>query len=222
MKLLKFARENGWLLLIQRATNAVFHRVRDSAVNGKLGTQGFRCGRSPKLLGLAHMRIGRNFDASDNLWLEAVTEYMGESLAPLLSIGDDVSVSASVHIACTHSVSIGSGTLIGSRVIITDHSHGIYRGQNQSSPDTVPTQRPLLTTGAVVIGANVWIGDGVAVLNGARIGDGCIIGANSVVAGEIPAGTIAVGAPARPVRRWDAERNEWVAFGEGAGTSANA
>jgi lipopolysaccharide O-acetyltransferase len=212
MKPLMFARENGWLLLAERAASAAMHRLRDAVVARKLGSEGFRCGRAPRLLGIAHMRIGRNFNAGDNLWLEAVSSYAGETLAPQLTLGDEVSISDSVHIACANSVSIGPGTLIGSRVIVSDHAHGIYHGENQSSPNIIPRHRPLTKTGSVVIGANVWIGDGVAVLNGAHIGDGCIIGANSVVTGEIPARTISFGAPARPVRRWDAECGEWVAF----------
>jgi acetyltransferase-like isoleucine patch superfamily enzyme len=212
VKPVAFARENGWLLLLLRLASGALRRVRDSAVAAKLGAKGFRCGGSPRLLGLAHMRVGHSFSAGDNLWLEAVVEYTGEQFSPQLIIGDQVSASDSVHIACTHSVSIGAGTLLGSRVIVSDHTHGIYRGAEQSAPDTMPAVRPLSRTGSVVIGANVWIGDGVAVISGARIGDGCIIGANSVVTGEIPARCIAVGAPARPVRRWDGERGEWVAL----------
>ena len=155
------------------------------------------------------MRIGRNFSAGDSLWLEAVVEYAGDRLSPVLTIGDDVSLSDNVHITCIRSVTIGSGTLIGSRVIVTDNSHGVYRGEGQSGPDIGPAQRKLHSPAAVVIGRNVWIGDGVAVLPGATIGDGAIIGANSVVTGEVPAGVIAVGAPARIVRRWNEASGVW-------------
>jgi acetyltransferase-like isoleucine patch superfamily enzyme len=210
MKTPVFARENGWLLLLQREAGDGLRRLRDSAVASKLGTTEFRCGRAASLHGLAHIRMGRRFTAGDSFWLHAVTEHAGENYSPLLTIDDDVSVSNSVHIACTHNISIGSGTLIGSRVIITDHAHGTYRGDNQSSPDTLPNRRHLSSVGPVVIGRDVWIGDGVAVLAGAQIGDGCVIGANSVVSGIIPSGTMAVGAPAKPVRRWDAVSRQWV------------
>ncbi len=159
------------------------------------------------------MRLGRNFSAGDSLWLEAVVDYAGERLSPVLTIGDDVSLSDNVHITCISNVTIGSGTLIGSRVIVTDNSHGVYRGEGQSAPDTVPAQRKLHSPAAVVIGRNVWIGDGVAVLPGAAIGDGAIIGANSVVTGAIPAGVIAVGSPARIVRRWNEETGAWELIG---------
>jgi acetyltransferase-like isoleucine patch superfamily enzyme len=51
----------------------------------------------------------------------------------------------------------------------------------------------------VVIGDDVWLGARVMVVAGVEIGDGCIIGASSVVTRSIPAGSIAVGNPARIV-----------------------
>ena len=63
--------------------------------------------------------------------------------------------------------------------------------------------RPVLeqarSSKGVAIGAGAWLGAGVKVLDGAAIGDGAIVGAGAVVRGEIPAGAIAVGMPARVV-----------------------
>ena len=53
----------------------------------------------------------------------------------------------------------------------------------------------------VIIGDDVWLGARVMVVAGVEIGDGCIIGASSVVTRSIPAGSIAVGIPARVVGR---------------------
>ena len=50
----------------------------------------------------------------------------------------------------------------------------------------------------VEIGADCWIGMGVCILPGARLGDGCVVGGGSVVAGELESNCIAVGNPARP------------------------
>ena len=208
-RLLGLAREDGWAQLLPRMARAAAHRFRDSFTARKLRAPGFRARCNPHLSGLSHMRIGRNFSAGDSLWLEAVVEYAGEQLSPVLTIGDDVSLSDNVHITCISNITIGSGTLIGSRVIVTDNSHGVYRGDGQSAPDTVPAQRKLHSPAAVAIGRNVWIGDGVAVLPGATIGDGAIIGANSVVTGAIPAGVIAVGSPVRVVRRWNETSRVW-------------
>jgi len=62
----------------------------------------------------------------------------------------------------------------------------------------------------VVIENGVWIGESVAVLPGAHIGYGSVIGANSVVKGVIPPGSIAVGTPARVIKRFDSGSQQWL------------
>jgi lipopolysaccharide O-acetyltransferase len=61
----------------------------------------------------------------------------------------------------------------------------------------------------VIIGDNVWIGEFVSILSGAIIGEGSIIGCNSVVNREIPPHSIAVGSPARVVKQFCFEENKW-------------
>jgi len=209
-RLAQLAREDGWTQLLCRVPTTLLHRLRDSFTARKLHAPNFRAGRSPRLLGLAHMRIGRNFSAGDHLWLEAVTTYAGQPHFPQLLIGDDANLSDSVHIACLHRIEIGPGLLAGSRILISDHTHGVYTGPTQTPPDTLPAARPLHSAAGITIGRNVWLGDGVCVLAGATIGDGAIIGANSIVRGPIPPATIAVGAPARVVRHWDQALQQWV------------
>ncbi len=208
------ARANGWGLMLGRAGGALLRRVRDGGLARRLNAPGFRAGRWPRLLGVSCIRLGEDFHARDGLWLEAVVSYREGSLAlafePQLTVGRSARLSDHVHIACLDCVTIGDHLLCGSRVLISDHAHGRYEGSGASDPAVPPAQRPLLSAGPVRIGDNVWLGDGVAVLAGAEIGDGCVIGANSVVTGAIPPRTIAVGAPARPVRVWDAAAGSWV------------
>lgn len=66
-----------------------------------------------------------------------------------------------------------------------------------------PNVRPLYSKGPIVIGNNVWIGEKVAVLGGVKIGDGAIIGANAVVTHDVPPYSIAVGCPAKIIKRND-------------------
>ncbi len=71
---------------------------------------------------------------------------------------------------------------------------------------SVPSMEELPLKGDTVIGNDVWIGQNVTFLPGVHVGDGAIIGANSVVAGDIPAYSVAVGNPCRVVKtRFDPE-----------------
>ncbi len=66
---------------------------------------------------------------------------------------------------------------------------------------SVPKPEDMPNKGDTVIGNDVWIGQNAVILPGVHIGDGAIIGANSVVGSDIAPYTIVVGNPARPIRR---------------------
>ena len=82
-------------------------------------------------------------------------------------------------------------------------------GISDSSPDVAPDHREYITA-PVKIGKKVWLGEGCIVMPGVTIGDGSIIGAHSVVKKDIPAESIAVGSPARVVKRYSRESKSWV------------
>ncbi|HCD2083279.1 TPA: acetyltransferase, partial [Escherichia coli] len=71
-----------------------------------------------------------------------------------------------------------------------------------------PSSRPL-ESAPVYIGERVWIGENVTILPGACIGNGVVIGANSVVRGEIPNNVIIAGVPAKIVKKYNYERMQW-------------
>ena len=64
-----------------------------------------------------------------------------------------------------------------------------------------PIMDELPLKGDTVIGNDVWIGQNVTIMPGVHIGDGAIIGANATVASDIPPFSIAVGNPAKVIRR---------------------
>ncbi len=117
-----------------------------------------------------------------------------------LRLGENCKMGDNVHIAASESVSVGNDCLFASNIFISDTNHGSV----DSDPAIAPDARPL-TAKPVRIGDRVWLGEGVCVLPGASIGDGCIIGAHSVVCGEIPPNCVAVGAPARVIKRYDSK-----------------
>ncbi len=110
-----------------------------------------------------------------------------------LMLGDRVSLTGYSVVAAAHEIVLGDAVLAGEFVSIRDADHGLAAGQ-------LISQQPLATS-PVVIGADVWLGRGVAVLKGCTVGAGAVIGANAVVTRSLPAGAIAVGSPARVIRQ---------------------
>lgn len=139
------------------------------------------------------IHIGNRFYAGRGLRLESV-DGQGQ-----LHIGDDVAFSEYVHIGCSNKVQLGNGVLLGSKVLITDHAHGVFQQDGPVGLNVNPGDRPINSKGPVIIGDRAWLGDGVCVLPNVRIGEGAIVGANAVVLTDIPAGTVWAGVPAKQV-----------------------
>ncbi|PPF56479.1 maltose acetyltransferase [Clavibacter michiganensis] len=88
-------------------------------------------------------------------------------------------------------ITIGEDCQIGPNVQLLTPTHPI---------DAQPRRDKLEAARPITIGDNVWLGGGVIVCPGVRIGDDSVIGAGSVVTRDIPAGVVAVGNPARVIR----------------------
>lgn len=128
----------------------------------------------------------------------------------IIKIGKNFQMNDSVHIGAVGNIEIGDDVLIASRVYITDTCHGEYNNTlEQSSPIEIPHIRKI-SYKSVKIEDRVWIGEGVVVLPGVTIGEGAIIGANSVVTKDILPNSIAVGNPAKIVKKYDFKIKKWV------------
>lgn len=126
-----------------------------------------------------------------------------------LVFGSNVQLNDYVHIVAMDSVKIGDNVLMASHIFISDNSHGSYKGdENDTNPNIPPIQREYVTA-PVSIGDNTWIGEGVVIMPGVAIGRGCVIGAHSIVNKSIPDYTVAVGSPAKVVKKFDFETNKW-------------
>jgi lipopolysaccharide O-acetyltransferase len=207
--MVRYLRNNGLFHFSGLIVEILRNHIHSYFLGRKLGAAGLLVRSGYYIRGLPYMHIGKNFHAGRGLWLEAVTQCQGQNFSPVIEIGDNVSISFWGHIAAAKLITIGSGVMIGSKVTIIDHDHGGYGSGMNVSPDIPPSQR-LLSVASVRIGSNVWIADGVVVTAGAEIGEGSVIGANSVVRGYIPPFTLAVGVPARPIKKFDFVRREWA------------
>lgn len=152
------------------------------------------------------IRFGPRFTSGVGLRIEAFGPRSGPVL---IDIGPDVQVNDYVHIAAAGSVRIGARVLIASKVFVSDHDHGRYSGEEPHDAPHVPPARRPLATAPVSIEDDVWLGEFVCVLPGVTVGRGAVVGAHSVVTRDVPPETIAVGSPARVVKRWDASAARW-------------
>jgi acetyltransferase-like isoleucine patch superfamily enzyme len=205
----KLVRANPAGIALLLIAGRAWTRMRSSVIGLLLGTSGLRLGPGCRIIGGRHISFGKGVYAGRNLWLEAVTSYASQDFHPQIVIGDRVCFSDGVHISSISSIAIGSHTLFGSRIYVSDHNHGIYRGESQSSPDEPPAHRSLGGGGPVVIGENVWIGDNSVIIGPATIGRGAIVGANSVVRGVVSPNTIVAGTPAKPIKIFNFETRSW-------------
>ena len=126
-----------------------------------------------------------------------------QSFSPRLIIEDNVSVEQYVHINCGNSVRIEKDCTISSDVFITDVDHS-YENINEKV-----LNQPLITY-ETVIGEGSFLGTGVKVMAGVKIGKHCVIGANAVVSKDIPDYSVAVGIPAKVIKLYDFENKIWL------------
>lgn len=161
------------------------------------------------IYGIKYMKIG-SVTLGRHCRIEIITEYNNKKLNPCLKIGERVSINDRVHIGCANYIEIGDDCLFANNIYISDHNHGMYKGDKQSSIFEPVIERDLDYDKSIIIGKNVWIGEGVAVLPGAKIGDNSIIGSNAVVIGEIPANSITVGVPAKIIKQYDKNTKSWL------------
>lgn len=123
---------------------------------------------------------------------------------PKLSIGRGTRVTRNLTIQCAGSVRIGCDVLIASDVFIIDYNHGL-------DPALASYLSNPLQVKFVEVCDGAWIGNNVVILPGVRIGRKAVVGAGSVVSRSIPDYCIAVGNPAKVVKRFDSKSFRWVA-----------
>ena len=106
-----------------------------------------------------------------------------------IEVGENVFINACCHFQDHGGVTIGDGCQIGHNVVFATLNHFLE-----------PQKRKMTYSAPIVLGKNVWVGSNATILQGVTIGDNAVIGAGAVVTGDIPAGTVAVGVPARVVK----------------------
>jgi acetyltransferase-like isoleucine patch superfamily enzyme len=153
-------------------------------------------------LGTGAIVLGRDVEFG---WPRSTLFYTGychvEAATPesMIEIGDGVQINNNAFLKSEGpGIRIGARALLGSEVTIYDSDfHDLRPNRRRDGQPRV---------GAVELGEDVFVGDGVKILKGVSIGAHSVIGAGSVVTRSIPVGVIAAGNPARVIRPLDEGR----------------
>lgn len=122
---------------------------------------------------------------------------------PRLEISEHTAIGDFCHIAAVREVIIEQNVLIANKVYISDNVH-TFEDINQPI-----INQPVAFKKSVRIKEGAWLGENVCVI-GASVGKNSVIGANSVVTKDIPDFCVAVGCPAKVIKKFNFENNEWV------------
>lgn len=153
--------------------------------------KGIKLAPGMKLGNANHISLGNNVSVMSHCVLEC-TGYSAEMV-----LGDNISIGEYSHITCAQKMLIGDGLLTGRYVLITDNAHGENLPNELNIP---PLARRVYSSGPVIIGRNVWIGDKATILPNVKIGDGAVIAANAVVTKNVPPYTVVAGCPAKIIK----------------------
>lgn len=167
-------------------------RLRLAVVRSKLWLAGVTFGKYLFVEGAVDVDDGTKIVMGDHVHL-GKNVYLGVFSCGQLKIGSHTYIGRYSTILAYESVEIGSNCLIAPQAHITDVNHS-FDDVNK------PIRLQPYTSKKVVIEDDVWLGGGVSVLPGVRIGHGSVIGARAVVTKDIPPNSIAAGIPAKVIR----------------------
>ena len=99
-----------------------------------------------------------------------------------------------------HNCKIGRYCSIASGVSIGLENHDIYKFSTHPIVNNLKEYKNNLKKGKTIIGNDVWIAAGSVILEGIKIGDGAVVGANSTVLNDIPPYAVVVGSPSKIIK----------------------
>lgn len=147
--------------------------------------------------------LGRGVYIGANTFLNAVTLSNGIQYNPIIKIQGGTSVGKNCTLSAINRVEIGRYVMFASHVHITDHSHGYQDISRPIAPQT------LITKGPVIIENDGWLGSSCEILSGVHIGKHCVVAARAVVTKDVPPYSIVAGNPARIVKQYNFETEQW-------------
>jgi acetyltransferase-like isoleucine patch superfamily enzyme len=146
-----------------------------------------------RLEGESRIAIGDHVFIGANSWLQTLPD--GDNKSVAISIGNGTGSSGACVISAVRSVTLEESVLLARNVYISDHMH------EHSDPNIPIKEQGVSKVAPVLIKRGAWLGQNVVVCPGVTIGQGAVIGANSVVLHDVPDFSVAVGTPAHVVKK---------------------
>ena len=190
------------LTLIIRLFTFPYRRWKNNSVIRQFSQfgEGSSIGEVLRIQGGESIIIGKRVTIHEMCWL-AAAPLTGENKANLV-ISDGSVIGDYNHFWATKSIIIEKDVLTANHVYISDNLHGYDYIEEPI------LKQPIVQLKEVRIGEGSWIGENVCIM-GATIGKHCVIGANAVVTKDSPDYSVAVGIPAKVIKRYNFENNTW-------------
>ena len=148
-----------------------------------------------RISGETRIALGDRVFIGAGSWLQTLSGGSHHSQSVAISIGSGTSIAGRCVISAAQSVILEEDVLIASNVYISDHIHKYTEAGTPVLAQGIDKIRPVL------IKRGAWLGQNVVVCPGVTIGRGAVIGANSVVNTNVADFSLAAGAPARVLKR---------------------
>lgn len=125
-----------------------------------------------------------------------------------LEIGNDCYIGYNNTFLAGGDIIIEDGVLMASNILISSENHSVNPEDDKYYMDQK------LECESVVVGEGSWLGENCKILPGVKIGKKCVIGAGSIVTKSIPDYCIAVGSPAKIIKKYDFNQHKWIVYKE--------
>lgn len=166
--------------------------------------KGVFVGKGASVTHKEYLHLGDDVRIGSNFQLSCFPEFGGKRYSPKVVIEEGCYLVDRIKILCNDTVTIRKNALLASDIFITTENHGMDIASG------VSYQHQPLSGKPVEIGENCWIGERAVILPGVTIGQWSVVAACSVVTKPVPPYTIVAGNPAKPIKRYDFEKNCWA------------
>lgn len=146
------------------------------------------------------IEIGYNTTILSNARIQNFYPKAGETI---IKIGSGCFIGFNTSLLNASRIEIGDNVLFASNVLITSENHGM------DPENSIPYMDQTLSSKPVIIEDGCWIGEKVCIMPGVTIGSKSIIGAGSIVTKSIPPYCIAVGNPAKVIKKYNFKSHKW-------------